>query len=90
MKTSMIIHNYNSLAFIWRGQQQSNNVPQPPGFIESFLNMDRNAITRMHGPTFTLGQFLSLRAPTKVVYERALNRWATSDAPRNALVYQCF
>jgi hypothetical protein len=29
-----------------------------------------------HEPTFALGQSLSLRVPTKVVYERALNRWA--------------
>jgi hypothetical protein len=37
--------------------------------------MVRNAITRMHGPAFTLGRVMSLRVPTKVVYERALNRW---------------
>jgi hypothetical protein len=29
----------------------------------------------MHGLAFTLGRLLSLRVPTNVVYERALNRW---------------
>jgi hypothetical protein len=29
-----------------------------------------------HEPTFTLGLLLPLRVPTKVAYERALNRWA--------------
>jgi hypothetical protein len=29
-----------------------------------------------HEPTFTLGQLLPLRVPTKVVYKRALNHWA--------------